>query len=69
VSLADRRRAAGMTQAQLANHVGVGISAIKAYENGRRRPSRKVIGELYRALGLSADDIAALYTQEVNNGE
>jgi transcriptional regulator with XRE-family HTH domain len=44
-SLADRRKAAGLTQAQLADLVGVGISAIKAYENGRRRPAARVIIE------------------------
>ncbi len=62
MSLAERRRAAGLTQAQLADLVGVGIAAIKAYENGRRRPARKVIIALYKALGLDAQDIADLYT-------
>ena len=62
MSLADRRREAGLTQAQLAEKIGCGVSAIKAYENGRRRPSRKAIDALYKALGLSSQDIAALYT-------
>jgi transcriptional regulator with XRE-family HTH domain len=63
-SLADRRKAAGLTQAQLADLVGVGISAIKAYENGRRRPAARVIMELYKALGLTASDIAQLYMKD-----
>lgn len=63
-SLADRRKAAGLTQAQLADLVGVGISAIKAYENGRRRPAARVIIELYKALGLTSKDIAELYMTE-----
>jgi transcriptional regulator with XRE-family HTH domain len=63
-SLADRRKAAGLTQAQLAALVGVGISAIKAYENGRRRPAGRVILELYKALDLTASDIAELYMRE-----
>lgn len=63
-SLADRRKAAGLTQAQLADLVGVGISAIKAYENGRRRPAARVIMELYKALGLTSKDIAELYMTE-----
>lgn len=63
-SLADRRKAAGLTQAQLAALVGVGISAIKAYENGRRRPAARVIIELYKALGLTSKDIAELYMAE-----
>jgi transcriptional regulator with XRE-family HTH domain len=50
-----------MTQAQLAEACGISISAVKAYENGRRRPSMKAIAALYRALGLDALEIAALY--------
>lgn len=61
MSLAERRRQAGMTQAQLAEACGISISAVKAYENGRRRPSMKAIAALYRALGLDALEIAALY--------
>jgi transcriptional regulator with XRE-family HTH domain len=63
-SLADRRKAAGLTQAQLAALVGVGISAIKAYEDGRRRPAARVINELYKALGLTSKDIAELYMKD-----
>jgi len=61
VSLAERRRQAGMTQHQLAEACNISVSAVKAYENGRRRPSMKAIASLYRALGLDAREIAALY--------
>lgn len=50
-----------MTQHQLANACGISVSAVKAYENGRRRPSMKAISALYRALGLDAREIASLY--------
>jgi len=50
-----------MTQHQLAEACNISVSAVKAYENGRRRPSMKAIASLYRALGLDAREIAALY--------
>ena len=68
MSLAERRREAGMTQADLAKACGLTVSAIKAYENGRRRPSIKAISALYRALGLDAFEVAALYMEVQNDG-
>ena len=68
MSLAERRREAGMTQADLARACGLTVSAIKAYENGRRRPSMKAISALYRALGLDAFEVAALYMEADNDG-
>ena len=68
MSLAERRREAGMTQADLAKACGLTVSAIKAYENGRRRPSIKAISALYRALGLDAFEVAALYMEADNDG-
>lgn len=68
VSLAERRREAGMTQTDLAKACGLTVSAIKAYENGRRRPSMKAITALYRALGLDAFEIASLYMEVDNDG-
>ena len=67
MSLAERRREAGMTQADLAKACGLTVSAIKAYENGRRRPSRKASSALYRALGLDAFEIASLYMEVQND--
>jgi transcriptional regulator with XRE-family HTH domain len=57
-----------MTQADLARACGLTVSAIKAYENGRRRPSIKAISALYRALGLDAFEVAALYMEVQNDG-
>ena len=68
MSLAERRREAGMTQADLARGCGLTVSAIKAYENGRRRPSMKAISALYRALGLDAFEIASLYMEADHDG-
>ncbi len=57
-TLSNIRRTKGLTQAELAGRVGVGLSAVKAWENGRRRPSPLAITRLYKALGLTAEDIA-----------
>lgn len=59
-TLSTIRRAQGLTQGELATRVGVGISAVKAWENGRRRPSPTAIARLYKALGLTAEDIARI---------
>jgi putative transcriptional regulator len=59
--LSSLRRQAGLTQAQLADRVGVTIAAIKAWENGRRAPSARSVAALYSALNMSSDDVAALF--------
>ncbi|WP_340540287.1 helix-turn-helix domain-containing protein [Nocardioides sp. GXZ039] len=44
------RRAAGLTQSQLARAARVSQPNLSAYENGRRRPSPEVLDRLRRAL-------------------
>lgn len=58
--LSQLRREAGLSQATLAAAVGVTVSAVKAWENGRRRPSAASIMRLYKALGLTGEDIARI---------
>lgn len=45
------RRAAGLTQAGLAERSGASLSAIKSYETGRRVPKARVNEAIARALG------------------
>ncbi|WP_346006781.1 helix-turn-helix domain-containing protein [Janibacter terrae] len=45
-----RRRAAGMSQAQLAHAAQVSQPNLSAYENGRRSPSQAVLARLEAAL-------------------
>ncbi len=55
------RRNAGLTQAELAERARLSAAAIRALEQGSRRaPHQHTVAELARALGLSADEQAAL---------
>ncbi len=53
--IAALRREAGMSQAQLAALLGISPSAMGMYEQGRREPSLKLVGELARLLRVSTD--------------
>lgn len=51
--LARLRAACGLTQAELAEAVGVSPSRISEYESGRRVPGAAALDRLCRALGAS----------------
>lgn len=53
--MATLRRAAGISQAQLADRMGVSPSAIGMYEQGRREPSIDTLVAIADALGVSLD--------------
>ena len=55
--IAALRRQARMSQAQLAQQLGVSPSAVGMYEQGRREPSSDVLVELSRIFGVSVDYI------------
>ncbi|MER5730753.1 AAA family ATPase [Streptomyces sp. NPDC002138] len=55
------RRAAGLTQEELAEAAGLAARSIRDLERGRReRPQRRTVEMLVSALGLAAADAAAL---------
>ena len=55
--LRARRRAAGLTQAELAERAGVGERTVRDLENGRSaRPQRTTVELLAGALGLAGPD-------------
>lgn len=58
--LRDARRAAGLTQARLAERAGVTQSVISAYESGRREPALSTLSRLVSATGsrLAVDVVA-----------
>ena len=57
----EHRRAAGLTQRQLAQRSGLSVAAVRDLEQGRsRRPRRGSLDALARALGLDARQPAAL---------
>lgn len=49
--LSQARRAAGLTQAELAARAGITQSVISAYEAGRRQPSLPTLAALIQAAG------------------
>ncbi|HTU77711.1 MAG TPA: helix-turn-helix transcriptional regulator [Solirubrobacteraceae bacterium] len=50
--LAEIRRAAGLSQAELARRCGVQRSVLSAYEHGRRQPSVAALARIARAAGM-----------------
>lgn len=53
----DARKAAGLTQWQLANKIYVSESYIALIESGKRSPSTSVLTKLAEVLGLTTDHI------------
>ena len=51
------RQAAGLTQEELAEQVGITTRYIMAIENENKQPSMKVLIKIIRALKISADTI------------
>ena len=60
-SVREHRRAAGLTQRQLAQRSGLSVAAVRDLEQSRsRRPQRRSLDALVRSLGLDAGQSAAL---------
>lgn len=53
VILETARRAAGLTQQDLAHEAGVTQAALSRYENGLRQPDQESLGRLARALNVT----------------
>ena len=53
--IAALRRAAGLSQAELAQQLQISASAMGMYEQGRREPSVQILVNLARVLGVSTD--------------
>ena len=53
--IATLRRAAGLSQGELARRLQVSASAIGMYEQGRREPSAEILVSLSRVFGVSVD--------------
>lgn len=54
--LAARRKEKGLTQAELAQRVGIAQRTVAAYEGGERRPSVKVAKRIGAELDISWTD-------------
>ncbi len=55
------RKARGLTQAQLAERSGYGLSTIRKIESGVLRPSRHLVRDLATALELDPADLSTLF--------
>jgi transcriptional regulator with XRE-family HTH domain len=56
-ALRDHRRAAGMTQSELAERAGLAFETVSRLESGREPPSLRSIVAMAEALGTSLDAI------------
>lgn len=54
------RRAANMTQADLANAVGVGANQVSRWERGEAMPGPRYLGPLADALNMDREDLFVL---------
>ena len=53
--IAALRKAAGMSQAQLARELGISTSAVGMYEQGRREPQVGLLTKMADIFGVSTD--------------
>lgn len=70
--LVEMRKKRGLTQQQLCELVGVHVSHISNYENGRSQPTLDTIRRLALALDVTADELVfdpAERRPQVNNKE
>lgn len=67
--IADARMRAGMSQADLADKVGISRQAVAAWEKGNSGPKRKFVMKVAAALHLQPSDIDPLMTGSVQKVE
>ena len=63
------RLKAGLTQAQLADKLGVSASTIGMYEQGRREPDNSTLAKICRTLDASGDYMLNLDEENRTNPE
>ena len=57
--IAGIRKYKGLTQAELANKIGMTTRAIQNYESGNRIPKSAVLEKIAEGLGVTLDDLAS----------
>lgn len=62
--LAQLRKSRGMTQAQLAKHIGVKQETVSGYERGKERPGIATIVKLSEVLSASTDYLLGITDEE-----
>jgi len=57
--IAEKRRALGLTQQQLADRLNISFQAVSKWENGTTYPNIELLKDLATVLGVSVDEILA----------
>ncbi len=69
-ALKEQREKVMLSQGELAQRSGVGISAINKIENDKEKPWPKTIRKLAKGLGCELSELASLRNERGNtNGE
>lgn len=63
--IAKFRKAKGMTQEELANHMGVSSQAVSKWENDASCPDISLLPQLCRVLGITTDELLTGKNDEV----
>jgi len=58
--IAEARKAQGLTQTQLAEHLGLAQQTYAHYENGRLRFPASILPTLIQVLGVASDELLGL---------
>ena len=67
MTLKEIRLKKGVTQVELAKHVGISQQTISHYETGRAKPSLDVAVKLAKALGVSVEEIYQAWVEGKGN--
>ena len=59
MSLSDKRKAAGFTQNDLAEALGVGQSTVAMWETGQAYPRAALLPKIAQVLGCTVDELLA----------
>jgi len=66
--VAERRKAQGLTQAELAETVGISQQTLAHYENGRARIQVARLPHMAEALGISVEELIGAATKPGKRG-
>lgn len=64
MTLRETRLAAGLTQKEIAEKVGICYQAYAHYESGRREPSLSTVLELARVLNISVESLVMILVNQ-----
>ena len=63
------RQARGLTQAQMADKLGVSISAVSMYEQGRRKPDNDMLRKICEKFRVSTDSLLGINVKGNSEGK